>query len=66
MDAWNQKTHGDSGLIERVKRSEIDTAEAEQRTLDFLRRYVAPGTSPVCGNSIHQDRRFLEREMPAQ
>ncbi|KFF50524.1 oligoribonuclease [Gammaproteobacteria bacterium MFB021] len=65
MDAWNQKTHGDSGLIERVKRSEIDTAEAERRTLDFLRRYVAPGTSPVCGNSIHQDRRFLEREMPA-
>ncbi|WP_110666218.1 oligoribonuclease [Salinicola halophilus] len=64
MDDWNRKTHGDSGLIERVQGSEIDTAEAERRTLDFLAQYVVPGTSPVCGNSVHQDRRFLEREMP--
>ncbi|WP_264297415.1 oligoribonuclease [Salinicola avicenniae] len=65
MDAWNQKTHGESGLIERVRHSEVDTAEAERRTLAFLAAHVAPGSSPVCGNSVHQDRRFMEREMPA-
>ncbi|PCF97176.1 oligoribonuclease [Vreelandella nigrificans] len=65
MDNWNQKTHGESGLVARVKASQIDTAEAEQQTLAFLQQYVAAGTSPMCGNSIHQDRRFLEREMPA-
>ncbi|MCE8036668.1 oligoribonuclease [Halomonas sp. MCCC 1A11062] len=64
MDDWNQKTHGESGLVERVKQSRIDTAEAERQTLEFLRAYVAPGSSPMCGNSVHQDRRFLEREMP--
>lgn len=64
MDEWNTKTHGESGLVERVEASRIDTAEAERQTLDFLRRYVVPGSSPVCGNSVHQDRRFLEREMP--
>ncbi|WP_447529089.1 MULTISPECIES: oligoribonuclease [unclassified Vreelandella] len=64
MDAWNQKTHGESGLVNRVKNSPVDTAKAERETLDFLSRYVEPGTSPMCGNSIHQDRRFLEREMP--
>nr|WP_297457992.1 oligoribonuclease [uncultured Halomonas sp.] len=64
MDDWNTKTHGESGLIERVKESRIDTAEAERQTLDFLKRYATPGSSPVCGNSVHQDRRFLEREMP--
>ncbi|MBP5980447.1 MAG: oligoribonuclease [Halomonas sp.] len=65
MDDWNQKTHGESGLVARVKASSVDTASAEQQTLDFLSQYVTPGSSPMCGNSIHQDRRFLEREMPA-
>ena len=65
MDDWNQKTHGESGLVARVKASSVETASAEQQTLDFLRQYVTPGSSPMCGNSIHQDRRFLEREMPA-
>lgn len=64
MDEWNQRTHGQSGLVTRVQQSTVDTAEAERRTLEFLREHVAPGTSPVCGNSVHQDRRFLEREMP--
>lgn len=64
MDEWNTRTHGDSGLIERVRRSTVSTQEAEARTLAFLRTYVVSGTSPMCGNSIHQDRRFLEREMP--
>lgn len=65
MDEWNQKTHGESGLVARVKASQVSTEEAEQQTLAFLSRYVVPGSSPMCGNSIHQDRRFLEREMPA-
>ncbi|MBS9404322.1 oligoribonuclease [Halomonas sp. TRM85114] len=65
MDDWNLKTHGESGLIERVRQSEIDAAEAQRRTLAFLNAYVAPGSSPMCGNSVHQDRRFLEREMPS-
>ncbi|WP_275289393.1 oligoribonuclease [Halomonas elongata] len=64
MDDWNQKTHGASGLVARVKASTADTAKAERETLAFLNEHVAPGTSPMCGNSIHQDRRFLEREMP--
>ncbi|MBB3143612.1 oligoribonuclease [Halomonas organivorans] len=64
MDNWNQKTHGDSGLVARVKASTVDTAKAERETLAFLNEHVAPGSSPMCGNSIHQDRRFLEREMP--
>lgn len=64
MDDWNRKTHGESGLVERVKQSRIGTAEAERETLEFLKRYVVPGASPMCGNSVHQDRRFLEREMP--
>lgn len=64
MDEWNTRTHGGSGLTERVRNSRIETGEAERQSLDFLRQYVAPGTSPMCGNSIHQDRRFLEREMP--
>ncbi|MBZ5486604.1 oligoribonuclease [Halomonas aquamarina] len=65
MDEWNQRTHGESGLVARVKASQVETAAAEQQTLDFLRQYVVAGSSPMCGNSIHQDRRFLEREMPA-
>ncbi|EPC01310.1 oligoribonuclease [Litchfieldella anticariensis FP35 = DSM 16096] len=64
MDDWNRKTHGESGLVERVKQSKIDTATAERQTLEFLKTYVVPGSSPMCGNSVHQDRRFLEREMP--
>lgn len=64
MDEWNQKTHGESGLIERVRQSKLTAQDAQAQTLEFLARYVTPNSSPVCGNSIHQDRRFLEREMP--
>ena len=64
MDEWNQKTHGESGLVERIRQSRIDTAEAERQTLEFLKAHVVAGASPMCGNSVHQDRRFLEREMP--
>jgi len=64
MDEWNRRTHGDSGLVARVRASRVDTHEAEQRTLDFLRQWVEPGKSPMCGNSICQDRRFLARLMP--
>jgi oligoribonuclease len=64
MDAWNQGTHGRSGLIDRVKASTIDEAEAEDQVIDFLRRHVPRGKSPMCGNSICQDRRFLARTMP--
>ena len=65
MDEWNTKQHGSSGLTERVRASRIDEAEAEQRTLAFLREYLPQGASPMCGNSICQDRRFLARYMPA-
>ena len=64
MDDWNRNTHGASGLIDRVRRSRSTTAEAEQQTLAFLEVHADPGTSPMCGNSICQDRRFLYREMP--
>ena len=63
MDSWNQKHHGESGLIQRVKESTIDEAEAERQTLDFLARWVNENVSPMCGNSICQDRRFLARYM---
>ena len=65
MDAWNKGTHGKSGLIERVKGSQVDEAQAETMVIDFLRRYVPSGKSPMCGNSICQDRRFLANYMPA-
>jgi oligoribonuclease len=65
MDAWNQGTHGRSGLIDRVKASAVDEAEAEARTIEFLARFVGRGKSPMCGNSICQDRRFLAKDMPA-
>jgi oligoribonuclease len=65
MDAWNKGTHGRSGLIERVRVSTLDDAAAEKSVLDFLARYQRPGKSPMCGNSICQDRRFLARWMPA-
>ncbi|MCZ2496210.1 oligoribonuclease [Xylophilus sp. Kf1] len=64
MDAWNQGTHGRSGLIDRVKASTVTEAEAEQQLIDFLARYVPKRTAPMCGNSIGQDRRFLVRYMP--
>ena len=65
MDDWNQRTHGESGLVERVRRSTTTAGSAEEQTLAFLRQHVDPGVSPMCGNSICQDRRFLAREMPA-
>lgn len=64
MDDWNTRQHGQSGLVDRVRASTITTAEAEQRTLEFLRAWVPQGISPMCGNSICQDRRFLARLMP--
>ncbi len=64
MDEWNTRQHGESGLTARVLESEIDAREAEAATLAFLERWVDAGTSPMCGNSICQDRRFLAREMP--
>lgn len=64
MDEWNTRQHGQSGLVERVRASTLSTRDAERRTLEFLARHVAPGASPMCGNSICQDRRFLAREMP--
>jgi oligoribonuclease len=64
MDDWNQKQHGSSGLTARVRTSTVDAARAEHETLEFLQRWVEPGRSPMCGNSICQDRRFLARHMP--
>jgi oligoribonuclease len=64
MDAWNKGTHGRSGLIDKVKASSMTEAEAEQQILDFLSRYVPKKGSPMCGNSIGQDRRFLVKYMP--
>lgn len=64
MDDWNQQHHGQSGLIQRVKDSSFDEAEAEAQTLAFLANWVPARTSPICGNSICQDRRFLFRYMP--
>ena len=64
MDDWNQKQHGESGLIARVRASQTNEREAELRTLEFLNLYVPRGKSPMCGNSICQDRRFLARCMP--
>ncbi len=64
MDEWNQRQHGGSGLIERVRASTLSEADAERETLEFLRQYVPEGASPMCGNSICQDRRFLARCMP--
>jgi oligoribonuclease len=64
MDEWNTRQHGGSGLTGRVRASETDTAVAEQATLAFLRDWVTEGASPMCGNSICQDRRFMARLMP--
>jgi oligoribonuclease len=64
MDEWNTRHHGDSGLSERVANSSYSGQDAEQETLKFLRRYLEAGMSPICGNSICQDRRFMARLMP--
>jgi oligoribonuclease len=64
MDAWNKGTHGRSGLIDKVKASTVDEAEAEADILAFLTQYIPKGVSPLCGNTISQDRRFLVKYMP--
>ncbi len=64
MDNWNTTQHTKSGLLKRVRESRCTAAEAERATLEFLQRWVPENTSPMCGNSICQDRRFLHREMP--
>lgn len=64
MDAWNKGTHGRSGLIEKVKASTTDEAAASFQMMEFLKQYVPAGKSPMCGNSICQDRRFMARYMP--
>ena len=64
MDNWNTKQHNSSGLIARVKASQVTEKEAEAKTIAFLKQYVSPGKSPMCGNTVYQDRRFLSRYMP--
>lgn len=64
MDEWNTRTHGQSGLVDRVKASSFDEPVAEQKTIEFLEKWVDKGMSPMCGNSIGQDRRFLVKYMP--
>ena len=64
MDEWNTRQHGESGLTARVLSSDVSARDAELMTIEFLRRWVDEGASPMCGNSICQDRRFLAREMP--
>jgi oligoribonuclease len=64
MDDWNVKTHNGSGLVERVKASAVSLEEAEKQTIEFIALHVKKGHSPLCGNSIHQDRRFLVKQMP--
>jgi oligoribonuclease len=64
MDAWNKGTHGRSGLIDKVKASTLDEAAAEQQLLEFIAKYIPRSGSPMCGNTIGQDRRFLVRYMP--
>ena len=63
MDNWNKGTHGKSGLIDRVRASTVDEAAAQQLVIDWLKQYVPKGKSPMCGNSICQDRRFLAKDM---
>lgn len=65
MNAWCMKIHTQNGLAERVKKSAINESEAEQQTINFLKKYINAGQSPLCGNSISQDRRFLYKYMPA-
>ena len=65
MDAWNQRTHRESGLLDRVRNEGVSVAEAERETLKFVKRYCYARTAPLCGNSIGQDKRFLAQYMPA-
>ena len=65
MDAWNQKTHGNSGLIEKVRASSLTEAQVEHAALEFITPYIGMGKSPMCGNSIGQDRRFMVQYMPS-
>ncbi|MDR3491590.1 MAG: oligoribonuclease [Gammaproteobacteria bacterium] len=65
MDSWNTRQHNGSGLVKRVVESKVTEAEAEAATIEFLKQYVPAGKSPMCGNSVHQDRRFLCNYMPA-
>ena len=64
MDSWNKSAHGKSGLIDRVKASPLSEAEVEDRIVGFLQQHVPQGVSPMCGNSVHQDRRFMARHLP--
>ena len=64
MDEWNQRQHGGSGLLQRVRESQVTLADAERATLEFLAQHAVAGASPMCGNSICQDRRFMARLMP--
>lgn len=64
MDEWNTATHGRTGLTEKVRQSTLNEAEAEQHLLNFMRQWLPPKSSPMCGNSVHQDRRFMQRYMP--
>ena len=64
MDTWNKSTHAKSGLIERVKASTLTEADVENRLVEFLQPYVPARVSPMCGNSVHQDRRFMARHLP--
>lgn len=64
MDEWNTRTHGESGLVQRVRESTLSEADVEAQTIEFLTHWVEAGASPICGNSIGQDRRFLWRYMP--
>ena len=64
MDEWNSKTHSQTGLIERIRKSKYTSSDAERMTLEFLQRFIPANASPMCGNSICQDRRFMARLMP--
>jgi oligoribonuclease len=64
MDTWNKNTHAKSGLVDRVKASTLSESEVENRMVDFLQQFVPAGASPMCGNSVHQDRRFMARYLP--
>ena len=64
MDAWNKKTHGTSGLVERVRTSTLCEHDVQRQMVSFLSQHVPPGVSPMCGNSVHQDRRFMARHLP--
>tara|TARA_Y100001954_G_scaffold29640_1_gene27117 strand:+ start:215 stop:763 length:549 start_codon:yes stop_codon:yes gene_type:complete len=64
MDEWNTTHHNQSGLVERIRHEGVSISEAQQQTLDFLKQWVNPKTAPLCGNSVWNDRRFLDKEMP--